>query len=66
MPCHTEMFASPEGSGGFCLAPRLLRDVFMPVSKPLASDPLYRRSYDNASVLICKIVVSPKTLPSCA
>ena len=34
----------------------------MPVSKSEASAPLYRRSYDNASVLICKILVS--ALPS--
>lgn len=32
--------------------------LVMPVSKSEASAPLYRRSYDNASVLICKILVS--------
>ena len=67
MPCHTEMLASPEVIGGSYIIPRLLRDGFMPVGKPLASsDPLYRRSYDSASVLICKIVVSPTTSLSCA
>lgn len=39
-------------------APRLLQDVLMGGGKAEASAPLYRRSYDNASVLICKILVS--------
>ena len=60
-PCSAGMLTSCRAISCVCeaiLSTQLHCDIFMPVGKPQGADPLYRRTYNNASVLICKILVS--------